>query len=151
MSSLNLLLLTSLLHLVILEVNVGKSIIGKNRRVDVFVHSPDTQKAMSIECKYQQSSGTVDEKIPYALNDIDAMWMPACIVYAGEGFSEGVFHLLQSSEVAAYCLPEHSPIKQTASTRELDHIIASVFGWWDIVLDKKPAFDLSTWTAPIES
>ena len=54
------------------EVRVGKTIIGKDRCVDIFCVTEDLsnaapQKAFAIECKYQDSQGTVDEKIPYAL------------------------------------------------------------------------------------
>ena len=77
------------------EVRVGKSIIGKNRCIDVFcVRDPD---AFAVECKYQESPGTVDEKIPYALDDLDALPMPGCIVYAGKGFSDGVLHMLNAA------------------------------------------------------
>src|SRR5262245_66090178 len=48
------------------EISVGKTIIGKNRRIDVFCVCESTNKAFAIECKYQESEGTVDEKIPYA-------------------------------------------------------------------------------------
>lgn len=30
-----------------------------------------------------------DEKIPYALQDLEAKWIPGCVVYAGEGWSQG--------------------------------------------------------------
>ncbi len=130
------------------EVNVGTSIIGKQRRIDLFVLQPNTKHVLGVECKYQDSAGTVDEKIPYALRDLEAMRMPGCIAYAGSGFSEGVLHLLQSSELAAYCLPdsetlEPTPRKSGASidsgTWQLDHILAITFGWWDMLLaSKKP-------------
>lgn len=124
------------------EVCVGTSIIGKQRRIDLFVHVPATNQALALECKYQDSSGTADEKIPYALDDLRALRMPAAIAYAGSGFSEGVLHLLQSSELAAYCLPDESflPIARRqgdgidSGTWQLDHIIAVTFGWWDVVL-----------------
>jgi hypothetical protein len=69
--------------------------------------------------------------------------MPAAIAYAGVGFSEGVLHLLQSSELAAYCLPDETRLAPAArrqgdsidsGTWQLDHVIAVTFGWWDIVL-----------------
>jgi len=88
------------------EVSLGKSIIGKNRRVDVFALHAESRKALAIECKVQTSAGTADEKIPYTLQDLAAMHVPAFVVYAGAGFSEGVLHLLRSSERAAYCLPD---------------------------------------------
>ena len=120
------------------EVSMGKSIIGKNRRIDVFVVHEGTQRALAIECKYQGSQGTADEKIPYTLNDIAALRVPACVVWAGEGFSQGVKHMLEGSHLAAYCLPSVE-LESSAKTRELDHIIAMTFDWWDVVLrGKKP-------------
>ncbi len=124
------------------EVCVGTSIIGKQRRIDLFVHVPATNQALALECKYQDSSGTADEKIPYALEDLRALRMPAAIAYAGSGFSEGVLHLLQASELAAYCAPDESmqPLLRRhgdsidSGTWQLDHIIAVTFGWWDVVL-----------------
>ena len=62
-------------------------------------------KAFAIECKFQESVGTVDEKIPYALDDLRALPMAGSIAYAGKGFSEGVLHMLRASPHAAYCLP----------------------------------------------
>ena len=87
------------------EIRVGKSIIGKNRCLDVFCLCEVTNKAFAIECKFQDSEGTVDEKIPYSLDDLEAMPMAGCIAYAGKGFSEGVLHMLRASTRAAYCLP----------------------------------------------
>lgn len=123
------------------EVNVGTSIIGKQRRVDLFVLLPAERKALALECKYQDTSGTADEKIPYSLQDLAALRMPSVLAYAGAGFSEGVLHLLQSSELAAYCLPDDAlrPLSRKAGdsidtgTWQLDHVLAMTFGWWDIL------------------
>lgn len=125
------------------EVPVGKSIIGKNRRIDIFVVLEAEQKALAIECKYQDSQGTVDEKIPYAIEDMDSLPMPGCIVYAGSGFSQGVLHMLESSEIAAYCLPDETTLKPTKLTKELDHMIAIHFKWWDILIGKKKPEEIS--------
>lgn len=123
------------------EVSVGKTIIGKNRRIDVFAIHEATQAALAVECKYQASQGTVDEKIPYTLQDLEALRMPGCVVYAGEGFSQGVRHMLEAHHMAAYCLPE-SDLKTTQATRELDHIVALTFSWWDLVLRGKSPITL---------
>lgn len=121
------------------EVNIGKSIIGKNRRIDLMLLHEATQMAFAIECKYQDSSGTADEKIPYALENMRALPMQGCIVYAGSGFSVGVLHMLQASEIAAYCLPEPHNLRSSKDTRELDHLLAMHFRWWDLlVVGKKP-------------
>jgi hypothetical protein len=119
------------------EIRIGKTIIGKDRCVDVFCVSEDSQKAFAIECKFQDSQGTVDEKIPYALEDVRSLPMPGCIVYAGGGFSTGVQHMLAASPIAAYCLPTPGQSMTTAETRELDHVLAVHFGWWDVLVDKR--------------
>lgn len=125
------------------EVNVGKTIIGKNRRIDVLlVHEAD-QKALAIECKWQAGGGTADEKIPYALQDLAAMWIPGCLAYGGNGWSKGVLHTLEGSRFAVACEPADD-LARTKKTLELDHVIGAVFGFWDIVLPetrlfKKPA------------
>lgn len=123
------------------EVSLGKTIIGKNRRVDVFaIHEP-SQMALVIECKYQATQGTADEKIPYTLRDMDALRVPSCVAYAGDGFSRGVRHMLEAHRMAAYCMPE-ADLASTAATRELDHIIAMTFSWWDLVVRDKKRFVL---------
>ena len=99
------------------EIRVGKSIIGKNRCIDVFCVCDVTNKAFAIECKFQDSEGTVDEKIPYSLDDLEAMPMAGCIAYAGKGFSAGVLHMLQASTRAAYCLPVDSKATRPPTRR----------------------------------
>ena len=119
------------------EVRIGKTIIGKNRCIDIFCVADDTQKAFAIECKFQDVQGTVDEKIPYALDDLAALPLAGCIAYAGQGFSEGVQHMLAASRHAAYCLPLAGQSESSVDTRELDHMLAVHFGWWDVLIEKK--------------
>jgi hypothetical protein len=100
------------------EVSLGKTIIGKNRHVDIFVVHPQTGRAFAGECKYQDSVGTVDEKIPYAIQDMQAMGMPVCLAYAGVGFPR-VFCICsraaRSQRIA--CRPRRSsPAKKRASS-----------------------------------
>jgi hypothetical protein len=92
--------------------------------------------------------GTADEKIPYTLEDLSKLRMPACVVYAGVGFSQGVLHFLQSSELAAYCLPPNDLERNArkkgdidSGTWQLDHVIAMSFGFWDILLEGKSPLD----------
>jgi hypothetical protein len=119
------------------EIRVGKSIIGKNRCIDVFCLREADSRAFAVECKYQESVGTVDEKIPYALDDLDALPMAGCIAYAGRGFSDGVLHMLNASPRAAFCLPFDGQTHSSTDTRELDHLIAAHFGWWDVIVGPK--------------
>lgn len=132
------------------EVALGTSIIGKQRRVDLFVTGPD-DRVLVVECKYQESMGTADEKIPYAIRDMEALRVSGVIVYAGQGFSAGVLHLLQSSEYAAYCLPNQELLRSSpragnldSGTWQFDHVIAQTFGFWDIVLQNKSPLSAET-------
>lgn len=122
------------------EVSLGKTIIGKNRKVDVFALRRSDQRAVALEAKYQEVPGTTDEKIPYALQDLEALWIPGCLVYAGPGWSKGVLHTLEGSRLAVYCLPERPALARTNFTRELDHILAAVFGLWDAVIPEDRLF-----------
>lgn len=122
------------------EVPFGKTLIGKNRRIDILVIEESSRRAFALECKYQGSLGTVDEKIPYALEDLRQLGMPSCLVYAGEGFSPGVLHMLAASPDTAYCLPDPSCVS-TDATRELDAAFARTFQWWDLVVAGRTPFD----------
>ncbi|MBP9088792.1 MAG: hypothetical protein KBG15_21895 [Kofleriaceae bacterium] len=101
-----------------------------SRRSSLQIYS--NGKALAVECKFQGTQGTTDEKIPYALQDLEALWLPGCLVYAGEGWSKGVLHTLEASRLAAYCLPTTKG--PSAETKEMDHIIGAVFGLWAQVL-----------------
>ena len=116
------------------QVKVGKSYIGKARKVDLLVVDEAGGKAFAIECKYQATPGTADEKVPYALLDMEALRMPGCIAYAGAGFSTGVLHLLESSELAARCEPKAEDLGGRRQTWELGQTLAMCFGWWDVLL-----------------
>ena len=122
------------------ELFLGKTIIGKNRRVDILVLQRETGTALAIECKYQDALGSVDEKIPYALQDLEALWMPGCLVYAGKGWSRGVLHSLEASRLACSCLPDPDTLARSKETRELDHLIAAIFGLWELVLPPHKKF-----------
>ncbi len=122
------------------EVSLGKTIIGKDRKIDVFIVRSSDQRAIALECKFQGEQGTTDEKIPYALDDLAALWIPGCLVYAGNGWSTGVLHTLEASRVAAYCLPDASTLARSKHTRDLDHIIAATFGLWESVIPASRRF-----------
>ncbi len=118
---------------VFVEVHLGKTIIGKNRRLDLLVLREADQVAFGLECKFQASSGTTDEKVPYALADLDAMWIEGALVYGGAGWSSGVLHTLQAARRAVRCEPGDG-LARTPDTLELDHALASVFGLWSEIL-----------------
>ncbi len=121
------------------EVPLGKSIIGKDRQVDILVLEQTTNRALAIECKYQDQRGTTDEKIPYALADLAALRLSGCLIYAGEGWSPGIRHMLEGSHLAAYAMPKPD-LSPGSGTRELDHILAMSFQFWDVVLRGRTRF-----------
>lgn len=129
------------------EISLGKSIIGKNRRIDIFCHHQASSKALALEAKTQATQGTADEKLIYALKDMESLPMPGIVVWHGEGFSPGVIQLLRGHHLAVECFPEESDLPSTSDTRELDMYLAQVFGWWDIVTNQyvNRAFDLAAW------
>ncbi len=123
------------------EVSLGKTIIGKDRKLDVFLVHRNTQAALAIECKYQESQGTTDEKIPYAIKDLQAVRVPGCLAYAGQGWSTGILHTLEASPLAAYCLPDGETLEPGTSTRQLDHVVAATFGFWAQVIPRRRLFE----------
>ena len=130
--------------LVYTEVQLGKTIIGKDRKVDVFVVRESDQRALAVECKYQDVQGTTEEKIPYALQDLAALRVGGCLAYAGTGWSPGVLHTLAASPLAAYCMPGAPAMEgaavRSADTRELDHVVAARFGLWRMILPETRRF-----------
>jgi hypothetical protein len=129
------------------EVSMGKTIIGKNRHVDILVLHDHTSTVLAIECKYQDTLGTVDEKIPYAIQDMQAMGLPVCLAYAGSGFSSGILHMLAACPIAAQCFPASS-LEPSRETRELDIALAMAFRFWDLVVANKKPFALAEVAVP---
>lgn len=121
------------------EVFMGKSIIGKRRKVDVLVINKQTNKMIVFECKTQSELGTADEKIPYALSDLEAMEIPAYLAYTGNGFSSGISHLLSAHQLTCHIKPAINYFNRDSDTEELDHILAMNFSWYDVfVMNSKP-------------
>ena len=125
------------------EVTIGTSLLGKPRRIDLLILERESKKALALECKYQDSAGTADEKIPYALADMEHLEMPVCLVYAGKGWSGGILHMLRASPLAAYCEPDEETLAPSEQTRELDAALARTFKWWDLVVRGKQPFTLA--------
>lgn len=69
------------------QFRAGRRIWGAERRIDVVVTNPATRQRLGIECKYQGTAGSAEEKIPTTIQDIEAWPIPGIVVFAGEGFS----------------------------------------------------------------
>ena len=75
----------------------GRRIWGAERYIDVVVTEPTTRKRLGIECKFQRTSGSAEEKIPAVVQDIGAWPIPGLVVFSGEGFSENIRSFLVAS------------------------------------------------------
>jgi PD-(D/E)XK nuclease superfamily domain len=65
----------------------GRRIWGAERRIDVVITNPTDRKRLGIECKFQGSQGSAEEKIPTTIQDIAAWPIPGIVVFSGDGFS----------------------------------------------------------------
>ena len=79
------------------EVYVGRRIWGAKRRIDVVLRHPQTRKTLGIECKYQGTKGTAEEKIPAT---IDVWPIRGIVVFGGSGFSTNMEYYLLSTGMA---------------------------------------------------
>ncbi len=79
------------------QVRVGRRLWGAERKIDLVVTDRETRRALGIECKYQRTRGTVEEKLPAVVADIGAWPIPGIIVFAGDGFSTNLRQYLYST------------------------------------------------------
>ncbi|MBN1966057.1 MAG: hypothetical protein JW910_15515 [Anaerolineae bacterium] len=82
------------------QVRVGKRIWGAERRIDVVLRHPETRQSIGLECKYQGSPGSAEEKIPTTIEDIRAWPIKGLVVFAGEGFSPNMVSFLHATGMA---------------------------------------------------
>ena len=75
----------------------GKRIWGSNRKIDVILLNPQTRKVLGIECKFQKTPGTTEEKIPSVVEDIKAWPIYGIILYGGEGMTQNMKSFLIST------------------------------------------------------
>lgn len=62
------------------------SIYGTDMRVDFFVWHPSKYpNGLVIECKYQETSGSADEKFPYTIANLRKTGIPAILLVMGSG------------------------------------------------------------------
>ena len=82
------------------EVSVGRRLWGAKRRIDVVMRHPDTRQSLGVECKYQKSRGSAEEKLAATMEDIKAWPIRGIVVFAGAGFSTNMKAYLHSTGVA---------------------------------------------------
>ena len=79
------------------EVKVGRRLWGSERRIDVVLTQRESRRSLGIECKFQGTKGTAEEKLPATIADIAAWPIPGLVVFAGEGFSPNMRSYLYST------------------------------------------------------
>ena len=82
------------------EVTVGRRIWGAKRRIDVVLRHPETRRNLGVECKFQSTKGTAEEKIAGTIEDIRAWPIRGIVVFSGDGFSPNMKAYLLSTGVA---------------------------------------------------
>jgi len=82
------------------EVKVGRRLWGSVRKIDIVLTHRETHLSLGIECKYQETPGTAEEKIPATIQDIKAWPIRGLVVFAGKGFSEHMRSFLHSTGMA---------------------------------------------------
>lgn len=75
----------------------GRRVWGAERRIDVVATNPSDRRRLGLECKYQGSQGTAEEKIPAIIQDIDAWPIPGLVVFSGPGFTSNMRSFLIAS------------------------------------------------------
>jgi len=73
------------------QINACNSVYGTQVFADFMLYHPEKwPDKLIIECKWQQSSGSVDEKYPYNVLNIREQYpCPAIILLDGEGYKPG--------------------------------------------------------------
>lgn len=79
------------------QVEVGRRLWGARRKIDIVMIEKINRKSIGIECKFQGTPGTAEEKIPATVNDIIAWPIPGLVVFAGEGFTPNMISYLLAS------------------------------------------------------
>ncbi len=79
------------------QINIANSIYGTKLISDFMLYHPEKwPDKLVIECKWQQSSGSVDEKYPYNVLNIREIYpCPAIILLDGEGYKVGAANWLR--------------------------------------------------------
>jgi hypothetical protein len=78
------------------QVKMGVSILGRRRLADFLVYDR-AGKSLGIECKYQQTAGSAEDKLVHTITDFEARPVSHILVFGGEGFSKNIKGYLLST------------------------------------------------------
>jgi hypothetical protein len=74
----------------------GYSIYETQRKCDFLtINQSKFPNGLIIECKWQQTSGSVDEKYPFTVHNIEKTKIPSIIVIGGEGYKKEALEWLK--------------------------------------------------------
>jgi hypothetical protein len=74
----------------------GESIYGSLRKCDFLVMNQEKfPDSLIIECKWQESTGSVDEKYPFIMLNIEKIGVPAIVLIDGDGYKKQAFDWLK--------------------------------------------------------
>ncbi len=79
------------------EVELGRRLWGSRRKIDLILTDPESGQRLGIECKYQRTPGSAQEKIPAAIADIESWPIDGIVAYDGPGFSANMRAYLDST------------------------------------------------------
>jgi hypothetical protein len=75
----------------------GRRIWGAERYIDVVLTHVESRRRLGVECKYQGTAGSAEEKIPATIQDIAAWPIAGLVVFSGDGFSSNIKSFLIAS------------------------------------------------------
>ncbi len=79
------------------QVRVARRLWGAERRIDLVLNHDASGRSLGIECKFQGTGGSAEEKIPATIQDIAAWPIPGIVVFEGAGFSDNMRAYLHST------------------------------------------------------
>ncbi len=79
------------------EVKAARRLWGQRRFIDVVITDEKSGKRLGVECKFQATSGSAEEKIPATIQDIAHWPIPGIVVIDGVGFSTNMQGYLMST------------------------------------------------------
>jgi len=75
----------------------GQTIYGTDRRCDLLVMNKEQfPDGLIIECKWQESTGSVDEKYPFLVHNIAKTGVPSIILIDGQGYKRQALEWLKA-------------------------------------------------------
>ena len=78
------------------QVPIGETIYNSKRRCDFIIFNQEKfEDGLVIECKWQSSAGSVDEKYPFLIFNIIKSGVPTIILLDGDGYKKAAMEWLK--------------------------------------------------------